>query len=150
MVKSSNSSVVNLLRRVIGVPYLEESLRSHMDATTANVANSNAVAARSGELQTAISSTTAELRAAIGDTKGELQAAMRTMQGELDAARGELRKYADSVEAYMSSMHERNRVLAALSLPMLTSSAVSQKDIRDFCGLLTPFDVEKFKKNSPG
>lgn len=134
VVKSSIISVVHLLRRVIGIPQLEASLRSHVDATIR------------AQLQAVASSQQEALHTAIAATSAELEAAIRATRGELDAARGEIRRYADSVEAYIRFMHERNRVLAALSLPMLASNAVSQKDVRHFCSLLAPFDVEGFKK----
>jgi hypothetical protein len=119
VIKSFIIRIVHLARRIIGIPQLEASLRSHMDAT---------------------------IRAQPQAAAGALQAAIGATLGEVEAARGEMRKYVDSIEAYIRFMHERNRVLAALSLPMIASNAVSQKDILHFCGLLTPFDVEGFKK----
>jgi len=121
VVKSFVMRVVHLLRRVIGIPQLEALLRSQLDAN-----------------------------AAITATRAELGAAISTTLGELDATLGEIRKYAKSFEAYIGFMDERHRVLAALSLPMLASNAVSQKDVRHFCSLLTPFDVDGFKKTRLG
>jgi hypothetical protein len=89
-------------------------------------------------LQALGASTDVELRAA----RDELVAARR----ELDAARVEIRKLSDSVETHGRSMHERERLLSALSVPMITSETVSQKDILHFCSLLSPFEVEGFRK----
>lgn len=135
MVKKPITSVVHLLRRAIGIPYLEASMRSHVDASVANVATR--VIAATGEI--------ADRNVAV-DRSAELEAAIRATRSEVDAVRAELGRYANSVEAHIHSLHERNRLLTALSLPMLTSTSVSQKDVRHFCDLLSPFDVEGFKK----
>jgi hypothetical protein len=112
VIKSLIIRAVRLLRRVIGIPQLEASLLSHMDAT---------------------------IRAQQQQPDATMQAAIGAARAEVDTVRGEIRKC-------MDSMLERNRVLAALSLPMIVSESVSQKNIRDFCALLSPFDVEGFGK----
>jgi hypothetical protein len=121
VIKSFIVRVVLLLRRVIGIPQLEASLRAHTDAAIG-----------------------AQLQSPQPD--GALQAEIRAVRDEIESTRGEIRKYADSVDADIRFLQERNRVLAALSLPMLASSTVSQKDIRHFCNLLSPYDVEGFNK----
>jgi hypothetical protein len=118
VVKSSVTGVAHFLRRIMGV--------SQLDATQRALAEN----------------TTAEIRA----VREELDATIRATRKELDAAREDIRKVAASLDIYSRFVHERNRELSALALPMRASDAVSQKDILYFCSLLSPFDAEGFKK----
>jgi hypothetical protein len=52
----------------------------------------------------------------------------------------------ESTLGYIKSIEDRNRTLTALSMPLLMSTSVSQKDVLRFCNLLAPFDVEGLKK----
>ncbi len=53
---------------------------------------------------------------------------------------------AENSGPYAKYLEERNRTLAALSLPLITSTTVTQKDILKFCAMFAPFDVEGLKK----
>jgi hypothetical protein len=50
------------------------------------------------------------------------------------------------IQSYAKFLEDRNRTLAALSMPLIASSAVSQKDLLHFCSLFAPFEVEGLKK----
>ena len=50
------------------------------------------------------------------------------------------------IQAYIKDIEDRNRTLAALGMPLISSSAVTQKDLLHFCGLLAPLEVQGFKK----
>lgn len=51
-----------------------------------------------------------------------------------------------AVQRCFQLLEERNRTLAALSVPMLVSDGVSQQNVLHFCRRLAPFEVEGFDK----
>ena len=52
----------------------------------------------------------------------------------------------DAAQDLIKSLEKRNRALSALSMPLQLSTEVTQKDILRFCSLLTPYEVEGFRK----